>query len=62
MVKAWANLNGLGSMLVRRGVIRDINQLREFVVGFNNRQATFDFVDVGSGKERADHKIRGKFC
>ncbi|KAK7937791.1 uncharacterized protein PG986_014659 [Apiospora aurea] len=58
VVKAFANMNGLREALQRRGTPCDMGQLRAFTSGFNNRQALFDFVDVGSGKERADSKIR----
>ncbi|KAK8006948.1 hypothetical protein PG989_000938 [Apiospora arundinis] len=57
-VRAYANLNGLKEALQRRKFSCDFAQLRAFASGFNNRQALFDFVDVGSGKERADSKIR----
>ncbi|KAJ9130108.1 hypothetical protein NKR23_g12349 [Pleurostoma richardsiae] len=59
VVRAFANVNGLGAALARGGRVRDASQLRELVGGFNSRQALFDFVDVGAGKERADHKLRG---
>ncbi|KAK8064292.1 hypothetical protein PG996_008944 [Apiospora saccharicola] len=60
VVRAFANVTGLREALHRRRVTCDIDQLRAFASGFNNRQALFDFVDVGSGKERADSKIRGE--
>jgi hypothetical protein len=59
VVKAFANLEGLGTVLVRTGRLKEMNSLRAFVTGFSSRLAFFDFVDVGAGKERADHKIRG---
>ncbi|KAM5528683.1 hypothetical protein FOXYSP1_19164 [Fusarium oxysporum f. sp. phaseoli] len=59
VVKAFARLDGLGSKLAREGRIRDIAQLRAFCAGFSSRLPLFDFIDVGSGKERADNKIRG---
>lgn len=65
LVRAFANISGLGRTLVRDGRLHDINHLRAFATGFSNRQVFFDFVDVGSGKERADYKIQGKmyqFC
>lgn len=65
LVRAFANISGLGRTLVRDGRLQDINHLRAFATGFSNRQVFFDFVDVGSGKERADYKIQGKiyqFC
>ncbi|KAM0452695.1 hypothetical protein ACHAPV_009314 [Trichoderma viride] len=58
LVRAFANISGLGRTLVRDGRLQDINHLRAFATGFSNRQVFFDFVDVGSGKERADYKIQ----
>ncbi|KAK1240176.1 hypothetical protein MKX08_007618 [Trichoderma sp. CBMAI-0020] len=58
VVRAFANISGLGRTLVRDGRLQDINHLRAFATGFSNRQVFFDFVDVGSGKERADYKIQ----
>jgi hypothetical protein len=60
VVRAFANLEGLGSTLIRDGRIKDSSQLRNFFTGFSSRLALFDFVDVGAGKERTDNKIRGK--
>ncbi|KAF9770976.1 hypothetical protein IL306_011406 [Fusarium sp. DS 682] len=59
VVKAFARLDGLGSKLAREGRVRDMAQLRAFCAGFSSRLPLFDFIDVGSGKERADNKIRG---
>ncbi|KAL6699115.1 hypothetical protein J3F84DRAFT_243156 [Trichoderma pleuroticola] len=58
LVRAFANVGGLGQALVRDGRLQDINQLRAFATGFSNRRVFFDFVDVGTGKERADYKIQ----
>lgn len=33
---------------------------RDFAAGFIRSKPLFDFIDVGPGKERTDHKIRGK--
>jgi hypothetical protein len=60
LVRVFANLSGLGGMLQRDGRLTETSQLREFASGFSGRQAFFDFVDVGAGKERADLKVRGK--
>lgn len=60
MVRAFANVGGLGAALERAGRLKDSSQLRSFFAGFSNRQPFFDFVDIGSGKERADSKIRGE--
>ena len=61
VVKAFANLSGLGSTLQRERRLRDKDLLRAFAAGFSSRKAFFDFVDVGPGKERADLKVRGEF-
>lgn len=60
LVKAFANLGGLGVALQRSRRLSDKDQLKAFAAGFSSRQAFFDFVDVGPGKERADLKVRGK--
>lgn len=61
LVKAFANVSGLGGALERDGRLKDVGQFRAFATGFSNRQAFFDIVDVGPGKERADFKIRGEY-
>ncbi|RSL42912.1 hypothetical protein CEP53_011945 [Fusarium sp. AF-6] len=53
-----ANVAGLGKALYRDGSIDDINTFKEFTLGFTQAKASFDFIDVGYGKERADSKIR----
>ena len=55
-----ANLSGLARAMMRDGRIEDVSVLKEFALGFTQAKASFDFVDVGYGKERADSKIRGK--
>lgn len=60
LVRAFANVVGLCATRDRDGKLRDAGQLRAFAAGFSRRQALFDFVDVGAGKERADLKVEGK--
>ncbi|KAF2825693.1 hypothetical protein CC86DRAFT_34066 [Ophiobolus disseminans] len=55
--RMYANVRGLGDVLVRKGVIEDISVFEDFVRGFTRGKALFDFVDVGAGKDRADEKI-----
>lgn len=43
----------------RDGSLENLDELRDFTLGFNQGKASFDFVDVGHGKERADSKIKG---
>jgi len=59
--KVFANISGLGGALHRQGLLGNASELGAFVTGFNTRKGLFDFVDIGMGKERADHKIRGTF-
>ena len=59
IVRAFANVKSLTKALHRDGKMRDNADLASFARGFTQRQGLFDFVDVGSGKEEADEKIRG---
>lgn len=44
----------------RDGSVDNENDVKDFFLGFTQAKASFDFIDVGYGKERADSKIRGK--
>ncbi|KAL8767207.1 MAG: hypothetical protein Q9209_006212 [Squamulea sp. 1 TL-2023] len=59
IVRAYANIGGLAQACTTKGGMTKLASLGSFVKGFNGRRALFDFVDVGGGKERADHKIKG---
>lgn len=59
--RVYANVRGLGEVLVRTGTIEHIEVFEEFVRGFTRARTMFDFVDVGAGKDRADEKIIGKW-
>jgi hypothetical protein len=60
MVKAYANLSGLAQACVRDRKLSSIGDMTQFWIGFTRRYPLVDFVDVGSGKEEADNKLRGK--
>jgi hypothetical protein len=60
MVKAYANLSGLAQACVRDGKLNSVGDMTQFWIGFTRRYPLVDFVDVGSGKEEADNKLRGK--
>lgn len=60
VVRAYANLKGLTKACVGKGLLSKDTDLSLFAHGFTERQALFDFVDVGAGKEGADNKIRSK--
>ncbi|OCK74858.1 C-x8-C-x5-C-x3-H type zinc finger protein [Lepidopterella palustris CBS 459.81] len=58
MVQIYANLEGLAWKLASVGIIKSPQDLQEFARSFSLNQPLFSFIDVGSGKERADHKIK----
>ncbi|KAF1815550.1 hypothetical protein P152DRAFT_479469 [Eremomyces bilateralis CBS 781.70] len=55
--RLYANLSGLAETCRRAGLIATTQDLEEFMKGFTRAKTLFDFVDVGSGKDRADGKI-----
>ncbi|KXT08868.1 hypothetical protein AC579_6757 [Pseudocercospora musae] len=61
IVQVILNQQGLASKLQNCGIIMNPNELAAFARAFGLAQPLFSFVDVGSGKERADHKIRETF-
>jgi len=52
------NLQGLGTKLQACQIISNPNELTSFGRAFGQAQPLFSFIDVGGGKERADHKVR----
>ncbi|KAK0626776.1 hypothetical protein B0T14DRAFT_534862 [Immersiella caudata] len=58
IAKVYANLAGLAKAMRRDGSLDNEMDLKDFSLGFSQGKATFDFVDVGHGKERADNKIK----
>src|ERR1700709_2062221 len=59
IANVYANHGGLSNAMLRDGSLDDMDQLKNFMVGFTQGKASFDSVDVGHGKERADSKIKG---
>ncbi|KAF3037275.1 hypothetical protein E8E12_008346 [Didymella heteroderae] len=59
--RVYANVRGLGDVLVRTGAIGAIEDFENFVRGFTRAKTLFDFIDVGAGKDRADEKIIENF-
>ncbi|KAJ8117376.1 hypothetical protein OPT61_g1412 [Boeremia exigua] len=59
--RVYANVRGLGDVLVRTGAIEAIEVFEDFVRGFTRAKTMFDFIDVGAGKDRADEKIIENF-
>ena len=58
ITKAYANHHGLANHLQSVGFSNSQDDFGRFVEAFNQRVPLFDFANVGSGKERADNKIR----
>lgn len=58
VVKVCANQGGLATALRNTSTISSEAVFRQFCQGFSQAKASFDFIDVGHGKERADSKIR----
>lgn len=61
IAKVCANMSGLARAMRRDGCLDSESELKEFSLGFTQAKASFDFIDVGHGKERADSKIKGTF-
>jgi hypothetical protein len=54
----YCNKQGLAETLAGAGRC-SVQDFDEFVIGFNQASPLFSVVDVGSGKEAADAKIKG---
>lgn len=59
LARVVANVSGLGKAMVRDGCLDNQQDFKDFTLGFTQAKASFDFIDVGYGKERADTKIKG---
>lgn len=59
--RIYANGKGLADTCVRAGITTKASDLQDFMNGFTGAKFLMDFVDVGSGKDRADEKIVGKW-
>ncbi|EEH35608.2 C-x8-C-x5-C-x3-H type zinc finger protein [Paracoccidioides lutzii Pb01] len=61
IARVYANVKGLADACYKAGIIERPGLVEEFTRGFNGSRLLFDFVDVGSGKDRADDKISEVF-
>lgn len=61
MVQIYANFEGLSRKLNNIGWLKSPQELHTFARAFSCNQPLFSFVDVGMGKERADHKLKEMF-
>ncbi|KAH4895970.1 hypothetical protein HBH74_194040 [Parastagonospora nodorum] len=58
MVQIYLSLDKLAMKLAQVGFLRAPSDLRAFAQRFSVNQPLFSIIDVGQGKERADHKIK----
>jgi hypothetical protein len=59
MVHMYLSLDKLAVKLAQVGLLRTPSEFRTFCQRFSVNQPLFSIIDVGQGKERADHKIKG---
>jgi hypothetical protein len=59
VARLYANVEGLSETCYKAGIVPSPQLMKDFVKGFTQGRTLFDFVDVGSGKDRADEKIIG---
>jgi hypothetical protein len=59
MVQVYLSLDKLAIKLQQVGLLRHPSEMRTFAQRFSVNQSLFSIIDVGQGKERADHKIKG---
>lgn len=60
VARFYANVEGLAETCCKAGIVTSPQVKKDFVKGFTQGRTLFDFVDVGSGKDRADEKIIGE--
>lgn len=58
IVHFYANMDGLAKALASRRILSNRTDLQKFASGFGRANSLFSFVDVGYGKDKADHKCR----
>ncbi|KAF2128803.1 hypothetical protein P153DRAFT_292341 [Dothidotthia symphoricarpi CBS 119687] len=58
IVQIYLSLDKLAQKLAQVGLLRSPQELRQFAQRFSVNQPLFSIIDVGQGKERADHKIK----
>ena len=59
VTRIYANVKGLADACHRAGIIEYPSLFEDFARGLTGAKQLFDFIDVGTGKDRADDKISG---
>ncbi|KAI9871463.1 MAG: hypothetical protein M1830_002884, partial [Pleopsidium flavum] len=57
VTRIYANSKGLGEVCYKAGLVDKPSMVDEFARGFTGSKQLFDYIDVGSGKDRADDKL-----
>ncbi|KAL4879853.1 hypothetical protein BJY04DRAFT_219661 [Aspergillus karnatakaensis] len=60
-IRVYANVHGLTRAYIEAGVLAIDQSLAAFIHGFNQADEWCDFIDVGSGKECSDVKVKAAF-
>lgn len=60
VARIYANTKGLAETCYKAGIVDRPLKVEEFARGFTRSKHLFDFIDVGSGKDRADEKLTGQ--
>lgn len=61
-VYVFLNKRGLSDTFGRAGLAAAKTRFDDFILGFNQAAERFVMLDVGSAKEAADAKIKGRCC
>jgi len=59
VTRIYANLKGLADVCCKAGLVEKPSVVDDFARGFTGSKQLFDYIDVGSGKDRADDKLTG---
>ena len=59
-VRIYANARGLADTCRKAGIVSSPEVVEDFFRGFTQGDDLFNFIDVGSGKDRADNKMKGE--
>lgn len=58
MVHIYVSLDKLAQKMAQVGLLKHPQEFRAFAQSFSVNQPLFSIIDVGQGKERADHRIK----
>ncbi|KAI9676764.1 MAG: hypothetical protein M1829_002859 [Trizodia sp. TS-e1964] len=61
VARVYANVKGLAEACFKAGIVDKPSKVEDFARGFTRSKHLFDFVDVGTGKDRADDKLSEVF-